>query len=85
MEGHLLTCRETWGHTQLAEYVLPAFVEQQSTLGNALRRLPLFMWTWISIPLRWMDRPLARAGMLVPGTILLFDEYFGWPGWDLME
>ncbi len=26
--------------------------------------------------------PLARAGMLVPGTVILFDEYFGWPGWD---
>ena len=25
---------------------------------------------------------MARAGMLVPGTVVLFDEYFGWPGWD---
>ena len=63
---------------------MPAFVEQQSTLGNALRRAA-FIHVDVDLYSSTMDglAPLARAGMLVPGTILLFDEYFGWPGWDL--
>jgi hypothetical protein len=64
---------------------MPAFVQQkqQQQTTSPLSKVA-FVHVDVDLYSSTMDGlgPLARAGMLVPGTVVLFDEFFGWPGWD---
>ena len=63
---------------------MPTFVKTYERDGEQLPAAVAFVHVDIDLYSSTIDglEPLITSGMMVPGTIILFDEYLGWPGWD---